>query len=76
MEVATCLIAGCVVPIEEAWRIILGALAIGSGVGFVLTGVIGKAFDFFEARAARRERIENARHRNHVAVPPMTWSDQ
>ncbi|GAH92002.1 unnamed protein product [marine sediment metagenome] len=76
MEVATCLIAGCVVPIEEAWRFILCAMTFGSGVGFVFTGIAGKLLDFIEARAARRERIENARHRNHVAVPPMTWSDQ
>ncbi len=76
MEVATCLVAGCVVPIEEAWRFILGAMACGSAVGFLLTGVVGRVLDFIEARAARRERIENARHRNHVAVPTMTWGEQ
>ncbi|MGQ2992515.1 hypothetical protein [Variovorax sp.] len=76
MEVATCFIAGCVVPIEEAWQWLLWSAAVGSCVGFAVTGVAGKLLDFIEARAARRERIENARYRNHVAVPPMTWGDQ
>ncbi|RSZ40956.1 MULTISPECIES: hypothetical protein [Bacteria] len=68
-----CLIDGCVLPEAELSRLVLWAIVVGVGFGVMCSAILSKALDLALLVVERRYRIEDARHRDHAAVPSMHW---
>jgi len=62
----------------EAGRLMLSpALALACALaGFLLAMGLGALIWIDGERAAKRERIERARRRDHAKVPAICWSNQ